>query len=172
MFHLPLNVRGIADQGVDTVVLNTFRHLLWVLCGLLVTRLNPGWHNLKSLWRLQASDLEGRIRFLCLQRHHTLISFQSYNSGVGGEFAESLARRGGWETNDWSLFTTTQRFLALAGFQYPLGQAIQIVYCCESFVHLKLFLIFFLFFRLRDFMVIALMKSYELTCAPLYLCWE
>ena len=73
-------------------------------------------HNLKGIWRMLASDLEGRIRFLCLRKHHPLISFLSYDSGVGGELAESLSRRGGWERKDWGLLTTTQSLSALARF--------------------------------------------------------
>lgn len=72
-----------------------------MLFGFFLAGLNLVRNNLKGIWRMLASDLEGRIRFLCLKKHHPLISFLSYDSGVGGEFAESLSRRGDWERKDW-----------------------------------------------------------------------
>ena len=95
-------------------------------------------HNLKGIWRTLASDLEGRIRFLCLRKHHPLISFLSYDSGVGGELAESLSRRGGWERKDWGLLTTTQ-FVSLGKVSLTIGRRTQVVTALKVCVYCLVF---------------------------------
>lgn len=83
---------------------------------------------------------------------------------MGGELAESLSWREGWERNDWGLLTTTQNFSALAGFQSQLGEATQIVHCDESLC------IFNFFLMLREFKASSLMKViWTYSCSDMFL---
>lgn len=96
-------------------------------------------HNLKGIWRMLASDLEGRIRFLCLRKHHPLISFLSYDSGVGGELAESLIkeRRLGEKRLGFTYYNS--KFVSLGKVSLTIGRRTQIVTALKVCVYCLVF---------------------------------